>query len=157
MQKSVISTVREAKTQVPGEWLDLEQLARVEVTSEDADFPVEAVFAFGTGSGWRAAGGGRQTIRLIFREPQPIHRIHLEFSETELTRLQEFTLRWAAAQDGSFKEIVRQQWNFSPQGATSETEDYQVDLAGVSVLELTLNPDLSGGTAVASLVKWRVA
>ncbi len=103
MQKSVISTVKDAKTQVPGEWLNLEDLARVEVTSEDADFPVESAFEGGTGSGWRAAGAGRQIIRLIFNEPTPIHRIHLEFSETEVTRLQEFTLRWAVTEDGTFK------------------------------------------------------
>lgn len=157
MQKSVISTVKDSKTQVEGEWLDLEHLARVEVTSENADFPVESVFAPGPGPGWRAAGSGRQTIRLIFGEPHSIRRIRLEFSEAEATRLQEFTLRWAVTQESTLKEIVRQQWNFSPQGSTSEIEDYRVDLAGASVLELTLNPDLSSGTAVASLQKWQIA
>jgi hypothetical protein len=29
----------------------------------------------------------------------------------------------------SFKEILRQQWNFSHPGAIREVEDYQVDLS----------------------------
>ena len=42
-------------------------------------------------------------------------------------------------------------WTFSPDGATHETEDYQVDLWAVTALELTLTPDISGGDARASL------
>jgi hypothetical protein len=51
---------------------------------------------------------------------------------------QEFTLRWSQA-GGPFREIVRQQWHFSPHGSTIEVEDYQIDLERASVLELTLS------------------
>ena len=71
-------------------------------------------------------------------------------------RLQEFTLKWVASGGKSGGEIVRQQWNFSPQGSNEELEDYKVDLANVSVLELALIPDLNGSGAIASLFKWRV-
>jgi hypothetical protein len=54
-------------------------------------------------------------------------------------------------------EIVRQQWNFSPHGAKSETEDYRIDLANASVIELTIIPDTSGGEARASLSRLRLA
>jgi hypothetical protein len=37
-------------------WLDLEEMAKVEVTSEDPDFPVESALVSGKGPGWRAAG-----------------------------------------------------------------------------------------------------
>ncbi len=37
------------------EWLDLEEIARVEVTSENPNFPIEAALAAGERSGWRAA------------------------------------------------------------------------------------------------------
>ena len=74
----------------------------------------------------------------------------------EVERTQEFTLRWSQA-GGPFREIVRQQWNFSPQGSSSEVEDYQVQLENVSVLELTLKPDLTPGTAYATLAAWRVS
>jgi outer membrane receptor protein involved in Fe transport len=45
---------------------------------------------------------------------------------------------------GPEKEIVRQQWNFSPAGSTTEIEDYAVDLDGVSVLELAIQPAWAG-------------
>jgi hypothetical protein len=55
------------------------------------------------------------------------------------------------------REIVRQQWNFSPAGSGSEVEDYEVDLDGVSALELAIKPDLARGEAPATLASWRVA
>ena len=54
-------------------------------------------------------------------------------------------------------KLVRQQWNVSPAGSTSEVEDYEVDLDGVSVLELVIKPDLKRGEAPATLASWRVA
>jgi hypothetical protein len=66
-------------------------------------------------------------------------------------------LRWSPDDGQSFHEIVRQQWNFSPTGETSETEDHQVDLSSVTVLELNIIPDISGGNSIASLAKLRLA
>jgi hypothetical protein len=141
-------------------WLDLERIAEAEVTSEDPRFPIESALALVLGSegqGWRAAEPGEQLVRLIFDAPTAVHRIRLQFVETGTTRTQEFVLRWAAGRDGPFREIVRQQWNFSPEGSTSEIEDYQVNLADIGVLELAIKPDISGGNAIASLTAWRVA
>src|SRR5216683_2147852 len=138
------------------EWLDLGEIATVEVTSEDPNFPIEFALTAREGSGWRAAARGKQMIRIVLDRPRPLRRIRLEFSETESQRTQEFTLRWSQA-GGPFREIVRQQWNFSPQGSTSEIEDYQVQLEKVSALELTLKPDLTPDTAFATLAAWRVS
>jgi hypothetical protein len=66
-------------------------------------------------------------------------------------------LRWSPDGGKSYQEIVRQQWNFSPLGATSEKEDYPVELAAVTVLELSIIPDISGKDAVASLEQLRLA
>ena len=55
------------------------------------------------------------------------------------------------------REIVRQQWNFSPQGSRSEIEDYQVQLEEVSVLELRIKPSLTPTHVFASLAALRVA
>ena len=139
-----------------GEWLDLGEIASVEVTSEDPNFPIESALAAREGPGWRAAEPGKQIIRILLDNPRPVRRIRLEFSETESQRTQEFTLLWSQA-GGPFREIVRQQWNFSPQGSTSEIEDYQVQLEKVSALELTLTPDLTADTAFATLAAWRVS
>jgi len=85
-----------------------------------------------------------------------VHRIELRFHEADYERTQEFILRWSSASDGSATEIVRQQWNFSPTGSTTEIEHYVVDLDAVSVLELAIRPDLQRPEAVASLAAWRL-
>jgi hypothetical protein len=138
-------------------WLPLDQLAQVEVTSEDPAFPVEAALLPGADAGWRAAAPGAQTIRLIFDQPQRLRRIWLRFVEADTERTQEFVLRWSPNGGHTFHEIVRQQWNFSPTGAPQQVEDYPVALDEVTVLELTLVPDTRGGPARASLVALRLA
>jgi hypothetical protein len=98
-----------------------------------------------------------QTIRLIFDEPQSLRRIALVFEETEIERTQDFVLRWSGDCGGSFQEIVRQQWNFSPPNSMREVQEYQVDLSGVNVLELVIVPDIRGGLARASLKSLRAS
>ncbi len=147
----------EAASHDDAEWLDLEQLAQVEVTSEDAAFSIESALVPGEGSGWRAAQPGEQTIRLIFDKPQRLRRMWLLFIEPDTTRTQEFVLRWSPDGGRSFREILRQQWNFGPPETIREAEDYRVELAGVTVLELAIVPDKSGGEARASLAQWRLA
>ena len=137
-------------------WLDLEQVAQVAVTSEDPHYPIELAFN-NDKHGWRAGGTGDQTIRLLFHPPQRITRIRLRFAETETERTQEFSLRWSAEPGGLSREIVRQQWNFSPEGATTEVEDYCVVLDAVAVLELAINPDLNRSAVRATLAEWRIA
>jgi len=65
-------------------------------------------------------------------------------------------LRWSPDGGRSFREIVRQQWNFSQPDAVREIEDYAVELSGVSI-ELIILPDKSGGKARASLANLRIA
>jgi hypothetical protein len=81
----------------------------------------------------------------------------MNFEEPAAERTQEYVLRWSPDSGQSFQEIVRQQWNFSPQGITTETEDHHVDLPAVTVLELNIVPDISGGNAIASLAQLRLA
>jgi hypothetical protein len=137
--------------------LDLDRLAVVEVTSEDKDYPVESALAAEKVRGWRAAASGTQTVRLIFDEPQRLTRIALVFEETETERTQEFVLRWSGDGGRSFREVVRQQWNFSPPNTTREIEEYHVELSEVTVLELVIVPDISRGAARASLKSLRVS
>ena len=132
--------------------LDVEHAAVIEVTSEDQDFPIEFAFNGEAVRGWRASTSGIQTIRLIFDQPQRIGRIFLVFEENETARTQEFVLRWSTNTGGSLKEIVRQQWNFSPPESAREVEEYRVELANVTTLELVIKPNISGGSARASLM-----
>jgi len=153
MRKRLINPV----SPVDETWLDVHRLAQVELTSEDAAYPIEAALIPSAGSGWRAAQAGEQTIRLQFDEFQRVRRIQLVFQEDQQARTQEFVLRWSPDGGQSYREIVRQQYNFSPPGVTHEFEDYAVDLVGVAALELRIVPDISGGEARASLAQLRIA
>jgi hypothetical protein len=157
MRKRILASTLQAAPSVEQGWLDLEKTASVEITSEDNAFPIESALLPGEKHGWRAAEPGIQTIRLIFDEPQRLRHIALVFEETEIKRTQEFSLRWSPDRGHSFREIVRQQWNFSPPGATRETENYAVELSGVTLLDLTIVPDIGNGKARASLLSLRVA
>ena len=157
MRKQIIVPVQQETTSPDHDWLNMEELAEVEITSEDSTHPIEFALLPNQVSGWRAAGPGKQTIRLLFTHPQRLQRISLHFEETRTERTQEYVLRWLPDGGQSFQEIVRQQWNFSPQDTTCETEDHHVELPAVAVLELIITPDISGGTAIASLEQLRLA
>jgi hypothetical protein len=156
MQKRLVQAPRQDKA-VEGVWLDLEDMAQVELTSEDPTHPVEGALLSSNASGWRAAEPGVQSIRLLFHQPQRLHRIRLRFDEPAAARTQEFALRWSPDGGRSFRDLVRQQYTFSPEGSTSEVEDLNVDLASVTALELTIIPDQGRGESRASLAEWRLA
>jgi hypothetical protein len=157
MRKRIISPVQQEITSPDQDWLNLEALAEVEITSEDPAHPIESALVPGGASGWRAAGPGPQTIRLLFTDPQRLRRICLSFVEACTERTQEYVVRWSADGGQSFREVVRQSWNFNPYGAACETEDHHVQLPAVTVLELSIIPDISGGKAFASLAQLRLA
>jgi hypothetical protein len=137
-------------------WLDVSTIAQVEVTSEDAQYPIESAFAEGDQRGWRAAERGKQTIRLFFDEPQRIRRIWLRFIELHRERTQQFSLQWSKDKTDPLRPLIQQQWNFSPSASTNQIEDYQVELNGVWMLQLDIDPDIAKEQAVATLASWRL-
>jgi hypothetical protein len=149
MRKS-ITPFSKASTVSPSSdgWLDLQQIASAEISSEDPQHPFEN--ALRGGGGWRAADPGPQVIRLNFDEPQSIRRIRLEFREEHRERAQEFAV-FASSAASPRREIVRQQWTFSPGGSATEVEDYSVDLPAVLSLELEIDPGRHDKLAVATL------
>ena len=157
MRKRLITPTPETVRSRAEGWLDVERAAIVEITSEEKDFPVESIFVSGETRGWRAAEPGPQTIRIVFDQPQKLKQISLVFEENETARTQEFVLRWSSDGGDSFREIVRQRWNFNPPETIREVEEYQVELSNVTVLELITVPNVSGGAARASLKSLRLS
>jgi hypothetical protein len=157
MRKRIITPTPETIRSRGEDWLDIERVAVVEITSEEVHYPIESAFASGQTSGWRAATAGKQTIRLVFDHPQKLKRISLVFEENEAPRTQEFVLRWSPDGGNSFREIVRQQWNFSPPDSNQEVEEYQLELSNVTILELTILPNTGAGAARASLKSLRLS
>jgi hypothetical protein len=159
MRKSVIASATARTASTLESWLDLDAIARVEITSEDVNLPIEHALGKTPTTGWRAAGTGPQVIRLVFDAPQVIRRIQLHFVDRAAERSQEFAVH--AGSGAELREVVRQQWTFSPDGATEEIEEYTVDLQGVTTLELRIDPDRSHdpklSQSYASLQSMRLA
>ena len=157
MRKSVLASASPVSEPRPAldSWLDLEHLASLEISSEDPTHPFEHALGGDETEGWKSCDPGPQTIRLKFDQPHAIRRIRLEFREPHAQRSQEFAL--SAVTNGDKREIVRQQFTFSPNGATTEVEDYTVNLASVSALELVIDPGRHDKQAHASLQSIAIA
>lgn len=159
VRKSLVTGAEAKALPESGEWLDLEKIAEVQLTSEDPAFPIEHALGKAVTTGWRAGKTGPQIIRLLFDTPQTVRRIQLHFVDRESERAQEFAV--FALMNNELREVVRQQWNFSPHGTTEELEDYTVALKDVAVLELRIDPDRSHDPLqsqhVASLQQLRLA
>ena len=156
MRKTLINQPPHKTIPADLNYLDLAHLAVVEISSECIEHPIESALVEDSGSGWQAACSGEQIIRLIFDQPQTIKHIFLLFDE-ELSRTQEFVLLWRMDNEDFFREILRQQYHFSPPLTTQEIEDYTVDLKQLKALELRIIPDISGGEACAKLTRLRLS
>jgi hypothetical protein len=157
MRKRIVSAASGGSSVAGQAWLDVGRHAQVEVTSEDPAYPVDSALRPGAGPGWRAAESGEQTIRLRFDEPHRIERMRLVFDERDTARTQEFVLRWSSDGGLTYRDVLRQQYTFSPPDTAREVEDYRVELDGVTALELQIVPDIDSGGAPASLSEWTVA
>jgi hypothetical protein len=157
MRKTLINQSTENTSLSDLNYLDLEHLAQVEISSESQEHPIESALVEGSEAGWQAACSGEQTIRLIFDQPQTVKHISLLFDEQEQSRTQEFVLLWRMDNEDFFREILRQQYHFSPPHSAQETENYAVDLKQLKALELRIIPDISGGEARAKLTWLRLS
>jgi len=157
MRTRLISSAGKIESTQAPDWLELDPAARVEVTSEADGYPIEGALLPAAGRGWRAGTPGRQIIRLLFDEPQIIRTIRLVFKEEQDVRTQEFLLRWLPHGTESWREVVRQQWNFSPPDTVEECEEYKVQLVSAAALELSINPDISRQGVKASLEKLQLS
>src|SRR5439155_25605967 len=77
MRKRISSHPQRESPSANTGWLDLEALARDEVTSEDAAHPIESALLPIGAIGWRAASPGEQTIHLLFVAAHLLRRIRL--------------------------------------------------------------------------------
>ncbi|MGZ8160124.1 MAG: carbohydrate-binding protein [Methylobacter sp.] len=180
MRKTIINPPIENILSPDLNFLDLERLAQVEFTSECLEHPVESALLLTedsgqaflpdalrvnanpfqtdlSGTGWQAASVGEQIIRVVFDQPRTIEHIFLVFDETQQSRTQEFVLLWLMDKEVSYREILRQQYHFSPPNTTREIEHYEVSLNQLKALELRIMPDINGAKVFAKLKRLRLA
>ena len=159
LRKQIIGVPPSASALVPGR-IDIAAVATVLVTSEDPGHPVDDAFDGNGGPGgsrWVAGETGEQAVILAFDAPHSIRRVVLEVEERVVARTQELHL--AASCDGgqTYRELLRQEYNFSPPGTTFEREDWAVAAEGVTHLRLVIRPDKGDKpcrATVTSLALW---
>lgn len=153
LRRSSESVSREGEISIP-------DVATVQVTSEEADHPIDNAFDQYRGPGgsrWIAAGPGEQTVTLLFDSPQTIRQIGLEVEELVVSRTQEVAV--SASSDGgqTYREIVRQEFNFSPPGTSFERELWSTSAGAVTHLRLEIKPDKGGRVGRATLTSLTLA
>ena len=151
MRKRILRPA-EAVRADPG--LDVASLATVLVSSESEDYPIENAFDADRGPGgsyWQAGAAGAQTIVVEFDTPQALERVCLEIEERDTARRQELALETSCDGGETYREHVRQEYNFSPPGTTFEREEWRVPIQAVTHLRLRIVPEKSGGAARARL------
>src|SRR3954451_10370283 len=153
LRKQIINEPGATSGATPGE-IDIAAVATVLVTSEAAESPVDHAFDRHRGPGgsrWMSGEPGEQTVILAFDTPQAFRRVVLEVEEREVARTQELQL--AVSYDGgqTYRELVRQEYNFSPSGTTFEREDWAVSAEGVAQLRLVIKPDKGGKPCRATI------
>lgn len=153
LRKHIVKAPQSHPVPQPGE-IDIAATATVQMTSEDPAHPIDNVFDHRRGPGgsrWVADEPGEQTLWLAFDTPQTMHQIILEIEELEVSRTQELWL--SVSHDGgqSYRELRRQEYNFSPPGTTFEREDWTGLAEGVTHLQLWIKPDKGGKPCRATL------
>jgi hypothetical protein len=152
LRKRVIEAAATKPVARPNE-IAIAAIATVLVTSEAPGHPVDHVFGMrGPGGGrWVAGEPGEQTIILAFDSPVTFRRVLLEVEEPDVARTQELQLAISCDGGQSYRELVRQEYNFSPTGAILEREDWTVTAEDVTHLRLWIKPDKGGKPCRATL------
>jgi F5/8 type C domain len=152
LRKQILTTPE--TTRGRGAQKDIAALAAVLVSSEDPRHPIDFAFDGRRGPGasrWIAAQSGEQTLILAFDTPQTIRKVLVEVEEPSISRTQEMAV--SISQDGglTYRELIRQEYNFSPPGTTLEHEEWAINADAISHLQLRIKPDKGGQAGRATL------
>jgi hypothetical protein len=124
------------------------------VSSEEINHPIDHVFDNNRGRAatrWIAGQPGEQGIIVAFDTPQDINQVHLEIEEHKISRTQELQLSLSTDWGVTYRELLRQEYNFSPPSTTLEQEDWTIPGQQVTHLRLWIKPDKSGKDCRASV------
>ena len=71
------------------------------------------------------------------------------------SRTQEVRVEVSTDHGRTYRQVLAQEYTFSPQGATFQHEDLQLDLSAITHLRLTIVPN-KGGSGIATLTSLRL-
>jgi hypothetical protein len=159
LRKQIIPGPSRASASLDGE-ISVADVATVQVTAEQADHPIDNAFDHNRGPGgsrWIAAGPGKQTLILLFDSPQTIRQIGVEIEELDVSRTQELSVSVSSNGGQTYRELVRQEFTFSPPGTSFERELWSIVAEGVTHLRLEIMPDKGGRVGRATLTSLTLA
>ena len=145
-------------TRAAGE-IDIASCATIAYSSENPAHPVEHLVDGRSGPGatrWLGAHPDvTEQIVVEFDQPQTISRLVYEVEEARCERTQE--VRLEVSEDGgrTYRQILVQEYAFSPAGATYQREEQRFNLHQVGQLRLTIIPN-KNGSGTATLTSLRV-
>jgi hypothetical protein len=160
LRKQIVPRPAREPVSVEGDNIWIPDVATVQVASEAADHPIDHAFDHHRGRGgsrWIADGPGEQTIRLVFDRPQTIRQIGVEIEELAESRTQELSLSVSSDGGRTYRELVRQEFTFSPPGTSFERERWSVSAEAVTHLQLDIKPDKGGRVGRATLTSLTLA
>ena len=159
LRKRVIPKPSQGPLPLEGE-ISIADVATVQVTSEQTDHPIDHAFDLSRGPGgsrWIAGGPGEQSVTLVFDRPQTIRRIGIEVEELAVSRTQELSVSVSSDGGRTYRELIRQEFNFSPPGTSFERELWSVSAGAVTHLRLEIKPVKGGLVGRATLTSLTVA
>lgn len=159
MRKQILPQRAVESASFEGE-IPIADVATVQVTSEVVDHPIDNAFDNRRGPGgsrWIAEGPGEQTVILVFDAPQTIRRISLEVEELAVSRTQELSVSVSSDGGRTYRDLVRQEYHFSPPGTSFEREAWSVAADAVTHLRLAIKPDKGGRVGRATLTSLALA
>lgn len=144
LRKKIVPSVAGAGMLSHENAIDIIRNAEVIATSEAEDFPLDNIVDASTGPGssqWVAGSTGPQTLIFKFDTPQNISGIVYEIEEREVARTQEICFEASIDAGVHYREILRHEYNFSPDGGTFQREELKLDLPQTTDLKMIIKPD----------------
>jgi hypothetical protein len=138
--------------------VDIASCAAIAYSSENPAHPVEHLLDERSGPGatrWISARPDViEQIVLEFDQPQTISRLVYEVEEAVRERTQEVRVEVSEDRGRTYRQLLVQEYTFSPRGATYQREEQRLNLHQVSHLRLTIVPNKSGsGTATLTSLR----
>jgi F5/8 type C domain len=138
--------------------VDIASCATIAYSSENPAHPIEHLLDGRSGPGatrWISARPDViEQIVVEFDQPQTISRLVYEVEEAMRERTQEVRVEVSGDGGRTYRQILVQEYNFSPGGATYQREEQRLNLHQVSHLRLTIVPNKNGsGTATLTSLR----
>jgi hypothetical protein len=157
LRKRPLEADAAASARAAGE-IDIAGCATIAYSSENPARPVDHMLDGRCGPGaTRSVSARPDTVEHIvveFDRPQATSRLVYEVEETMRERTQEVHVEVSEDGGRSYRQILVQEYNFSPGGATYQREEQRFNLRQVTHLRLTIVPNKSGsGTATLTALR----